>query len=181
MPAAGPPAPLAGRRAVHLDVREDIRNGIEPFTRIMAAVKGLGEDEILVLRAPFEPIPLYNVLGRRGLAHWTERRAADDWAVWFYRESAAAERSAGGPASATPATAVLDVRGLEPPQPMVQVLERLDRLGPDQALLVVHDRRPMLLYPQLDARGFAHETREAAPGRVEILIRRASGSAGDPG
>ena len=66
----------------------------------------------------------------------------------------------------------LDVRGLEPPAPMVRVLEMLDRLAPGQRLEVRHDRRPVFLYPQLDERGFAHETDEPEPGLVRILIRR---------
>jgi uncharacterized protein (DUF2249 family) len=176
--AESPPT-LAGRCTVHLDVREDIRHGLEPFARIMAAVKELGEREVLVLRAPFEPIPLYEVLGRRGLAHWTERRGADDWAVWFYREpgAAGAAEAADLEPAATRATTIIDVRGLEPPQPMVSVLERLDSLGPSQQLLVIHDRRPMFLYPVLDDRGFVHETRQAGADRVEIVIRR-SGTRG---
>ena len=51
----------------------------------MAAVQALGADQVLVLRAPFEPVPLYGVLDRRGFAHWTESRAPDDWSVWFWR------------------------------------------------------------------------------------------------
>jgi uncharacterized protein (DUF2249 family) len=68
--------------------------------------------------------------------------------------------------------ATLDVRGLEPPLPMVRVLERLDTLEPGGALTVLHERRPLFLYPQLDERGFAHETDEPEPGLVRILIRR---------
>ena len=68
---------------------------------------------------------------------------------------------------------VLDVRGLEPPKPLVRVLEALDRLGPGVQLEVRHDRRPILLYPQLDDRGFIHETDEPEPGLVRIVIRKA--------
>ena len=158
---------------VHLDVREDIRRGQEPFGRIMAAVKALADDQALVLRAPFEPIPLYDVLGKRGLVHWTERRASDDWSIWFYRGAAArVEPTAATP---TPRPAVLDVRGLEPPQPMQRVIEEIDRLGAGGELEVHHDRRPMFLYPQLDERGFVHETDEPEPGLVRILIRRGAG------
>ena len=67
---------------------------------------------------------------------------------------------------------VIDVRGLEPPQPMVRVLEALDRLGPEVQLEVLHERRPIFLYPQLDERGFTHETDEPEPGLVRIVIRR---------
>jgi uncharacterized protein (DUF2249 family) len=160
---------------VHLDVREDIRRGQEPFARIMAAVKALADEQTLVLRAPFEPIPLYDVLGRRGFAHRTERRAADDWSVWFYRDAAARVEPTAAPVTPTRGRAVLDVRGLEPPQPMLRVLEEIDRLGPGGELEVRHDRRPVFLYPQLDERGFTHETDEPESGLVRVLIRRRAG------
>jgi uncharacterized protein (DUF2249 family) len=162
-------------RRMHLDVREDVRLGEEPFARIMTAVKALADDQTLVLRAPFEPIPLYDVLGKRGFSHWTERHASDDWSVSFYREATPLVPS--GPPVPEPPTAargraVLDVRGLEPPQPMVRILEAVARLAPGAELEVRHDRRPIFLYPQLDERGCLHETDEPEPGLVRILIRR---------
>jgi len=160
----------------HVDVRADIRANREPLAKIMAAVKALAPDEILVLRAPFEPVPLYGVLGKRGLAYWTERVANDDWRVWFYRqpdETSGTDRGAGpAPDPSEPRPRLLDVRGLEPPQPMVRILEELERLEPGQQLEVLHERRPMFLYPQLDERGFIHSTEEPQPGVVRIVIRR---------
>ncbi len=167
------PALLAARRPVHVDVRDDIRRGAEPFARIMAAIKALSDEEVLVLRTPFEPFPLYDVLARRGLAHWTQRQAADDWSIWFYREPAA---EAAAPTASAPGTVsgafTMDVRGLEPPLPMVRVLERLDTLADGAQLEVIHDRRPMFLYPLLDERGFGHETDAAEPGVVRIRITK---------
>lgn len=163
-------AAIPAVRRVALDVRDAIRRGDEPFAMIMAAVGGLGSDQALVLRAPFEPVPLYRVLGKRGFAHWTERRSNDDWWVWFYRGESA---SAPAPTAASEAL-TLDVRGLEPPQPMVAVLERLDTLAPSETLTVIHDRRPTFLYPQLDERGFTHRTEEPEPGVIHILIRRST-------
>ncbi len=102
------PASLDGLGEGHrvdLDVREDLRRGNEPFSRIMAAVAALVPGQVLVLRAPFEPAPLYRVLGQRGFAHWTESHAADDWSVWIYpdRVGASAWRCAttGGPSFST--------------------------------------------------------------------------------
>jgi uncharacterized protein (DUF2249 family) len=165
--------PIPSGRRVHLDVREDLRTGREPFARIMATVKALAGDEVLELRAPFEPVPLYDVLGRRGFAHGTERRAPDDWWVWFYREAMTPTQPTAAPSPPAAGRIVLDVRGLEPPQPMLRVLETIERLGPDDTLEVHHDRRPVFLYPQLEERGFAHETDEPEPGCVRILVRRA--------
>ncbi len=38
-------------RRLDIDVREDLRRGEEPLSRIMAAVSGLGPGGVLVLRA----------------------------------------------------------------------------------------------------------------------------------
>jgi uncharacterized protein (DUF2249 family) len=157
---------------VLLDVRDEIRRGEEPFARIMSAVRALAADHALGLRAPFEPLPLYTVLAGRGFAHWTECRVPDDWIVWFYREPGSTVSEMAAP-KASEAAGRLDVRGLEPPEPMVRILAQLDALDPGQTLEVLHDRRPVFLYPQLDDRGFSHETDEPAPGLVRIVIRRA--------
>jgi uncharacterized protein (DUF2249 family) len=176
--ASRPEVPVA--RQVHLDVRDGIRRGEEPFARIMAAVRGLGPTEVLVLRVPFEPIPLYDALGKRGFAHWTERHGPDDWSVWFHRSDAGEPGARTGARTSPRAgegTFTLDVRGLEPPQPMVRILEALERLRAGETLEVLHERRPMFLYPQLDERGFLHETDEPAPGLVRIVIRAGGGTA----
>jgi len=114
------PAPLArfgpGDQVV-LDVRDDLRRGQEPFGRIMGAITELRPSQVVLLRTPFEPLPLYHVLDRRGVAHWTERRAADDWVVWFWREADVR------------AAETLDVRGLEPPDPMVRARALIPSTG----------------------------------------------------
>ena len=179
-PRAARPAGLTALREdqiVALDVREDIRGGGEPFARIMAAAAALGEEQVLVLRTPFEPVPLYHVLGRRGLRHWSEATSPTDWLVWFYRDAGAAPGEGSSAERREPmaprSSAPLDVRGLEPPLPMVRVLERVERLAAGEQLEVLHDRRPLFLYPQLDERGLVHETDEPEPGVIRIRIRRA--------
>jgi uncharacterized protein (DUF2249 family) len=178
-----PPAGFAVER--HLDVREDIARGAEPFGKIDAAIAELGPGEALVLRVPFEPLPLYKVLGARGFAHRAERRAPADWWVWFYRQgpASAPARPAppasvdGPPGGGGRGVSRLDVRGMEPPWPMVRILETVDRLGPGDCLEVLHDRRPLFLYPQLDERGFRHQTDEPEPGLVRIAVWRQGPSA----
>jgi hypothetical protein len=54
----------------------------------------------------------------------------------------------------------IDVRGLEPPQPMVEILRLIDA-GEVEGALVAHlDREPIFLYPELDDRGWSHELME---------------------
>jgi uncharacterized protein (DUF2249 family) len=69
-------------------------------------------------------------------------------------------------------TVRLDVRGLEPPQPLVRILERIANLGPNDVLEAILDRRPLLLYPKLEDVGFTHDTDEREPGVVRVRIRR---------
>lgn len=184
--AALPPhlAAVGADRIIDLDVREDLRNGREPFSRILAACRELGADGVLRLRAIFEPVPLYAVLEKQGLAHWTERRAADDWIVWFHPTTAAAIDTAVGTLAATPAApgapgapaptstepVVLDVTGLEPPEPMIRTLEALEALPPGGTLIQLNVRVPQFLLPQLHARGFTYQVHEEAGDRVRLVI-----------
>lgn len=61
-----------------LDVRPDLEQGGEPFVRIMEAAEAIKPGGTLVIIAPFEPVPLYEVLGARGFVHETEKVAADE-------------------------------------------------------------------------------------------------------
>ncbi|MGH7654324.1 MAG: DUF2249 domain-containing protein [Gemmatimonadaceae bacterium] len=72
---------------VELDVRDDLRMGREPFTRIMKAVQSLAPDDVLLLRAIFEPFPLFAMLAEQGFTHESIAFGADDWCVWFWRPS----------------------------------------------------------------------------------------------
>lgn len=159
-----------------LDVREDLRNGVEPFSRIMAAQSGIPLGGVLRLRATFEPVPLYTALGHQGFAHWTERFAEDDWRIWFYRGDMAAQPVAT-PAVAdvsaldTDAVVLLDVRGLQPPEPMQRTLEALAQLGPDASLVQVNSRVPQLLIPHLNERGYEYVLISEAPNEVRGMIR----------
>ncbi|HEY4646084.1 MAG TPA: DUF2249 domain-containing protein [Steroidobacteraceae bacterium] len=51
----------------------------------------------------------------------------------------------------------LDVRGLECPNPMVEILGLIDRGEAGDVLIVHLDQEPLFLYSELDDRGWAHE------------------------
>ncbi|MET0268126.1 MAG: DUF2249 domain-containing protein [Duganella sp.] len=51
----------------------------------------------------------------------------------------------------------LDVCGLEPPEPMVRILEALDLLGAGECLHVLIDREPLPLYRVLARNGYQHQ------------------------
>lgn len=74
-------------KIVTVDVREDIRQGREPFAKIMAAVDRLEPDETLLLINSFEPRPLYRVMAQNGFTHWAEQTADGTWKVYFRRDA----------------------------------------------------------------------------------------------
>lgn len=174
-----PPIPDALRRLpadriVELDVRDDLRAGKEPFGKILEAARTLPAGSVLRLRAIFEPAPLYAVLAKRGLAHATECLAADDWRVWFHHGESAAPAHARDVVEVPPGDAdviILDVRGLEPPEPMVRTLEALAELPRGMTLVQLNVRVPQYLLPKLAERGFTYDVREQGPDLVRLFIR----------
>lgn len=164
---------------ITLDVRDDLRQGREPFSKIMNAVGRLGVNEQLLLVAPFEPAPLFSVLGRQGFHHVSKRLQSGDWEVLFTKQTGS--DTAFVPPKTPPCNVVkstsgeivdVDARGLEPPQPMVKILEALAKLPGGAALRAHTNRKPMHLYVQLEERGFAGETEEQDDGSHITIIRR---------
>ena len=164
-----------------LDVRPDLHAGGEPFPRIMQAVSSLAPGQALRLLATFEPVPLYAVLGRKGLAHRAIRHGEGDWEILFTPNPAGAAEarqvrpapgSHAGDGDGWPASKqVLDNRGLQPPEPLVRILTALEQLDAGEVLEAWTDREPLLLYPELEARGAAIAVQTQASG-VRLLIRR---------
>ena len=72
-------------KTITVDVREDIRNGHEPFSRIMSAVASLAGGQDLLLIAPFEPQPLFGVLATKGFQHRSREVGQGHWEVLFSR------------------------------------------------------------------------------------------------
>lgn len=169
---------------ITLDVREDFRSGHEPCEKIHNALKQVGASQTLRLLVPFEPVPLFEFARNQGLTHEARQTQGGDWEVLFAHGEATAvmkpprpgarEHScAGGCHETSPAEIVdVDARGLEPPQPMVKVLEALPALTEHAEMHARTDRRPIHLYPMLEARGFAGESEEQPDGSYITYIRR---------
>ena len=169
---------------VKLDVREDIQSGREPFGKIMQAVARLKESEQLLLIAPFEPAPLYAVLAQQGFSHQSKPTSAGDWEVLVIRGSGDPTNPDATPVSSQPLPGSkpcscsgppvleVDARGLEPPQPLVKILEALATLPDGVRLRARTDRRPMHLHAQLKERGFVGESEEQKDGSFITNVRR---------
>lgn len=160
-----------------LDVRPILAAGGEPFSAIMAAAGEVKEGERLILEAPFEPVPLYEVMQKKGFTAWCEQLGPEHYRAHF-------RRRAQGQADPTPSQplsepdwddyqAEVEIEpGLEPPEPMMRVLRALAQLGPGERLLVHHVRRPVHLLARLEQDGYRYALRDLGPGEVKVLIEK---------
>lgn len=68
----------------------------------------------------------------------------------------------------------LDVRGLEPPEPLVRILEQLREPSARPLRVLIH-LEPVPLYEMLREQGFRYRARPREGGGFEILIERQAG------
>lgn len=143
---------------VDLDVRPILAGGDDPFTEIMAAVAALKPGQRLRIVAPFRPAPLIRVLESKGFSHHEGALSGTDWEVIFQAPDApvigVADASADAPEWPAPASQ-LDVRDLDPPEPMVRILVAIEQMAKGDVLSVVLGREPLFLLPELAKRGHA--------------------------
>jgi uncharacterized protein (DUF2249 family) len=66
----------------------------------------------------------------------------------------------------------IDVRGLEPPEPMMRILVALEKLTSGSELRAITERRPVLLYPELQVRGARFSSEELGDGSWLTTIVR---------
>jgi uncharacterized protein (DUF2249 family) len=67
----------------------------------------------------------------------------------------------------------VDARGLEPPEPMMRILAAAENLPAGTTLTALTDRRPLHLYPELDARKIVHNSEQMPDGSWRTTLKRA--------
>jgi hypothetical protein len=91
-----------------VDVTRQAEASEDPQPAILhELIKLQDAEEVLLVRHPFDPIPLRDKLATRGFASWSEERSPSDWYIYFYRPIARA-----GAAAHPPALDVTSVRAM---------------------------------------------------------------------
>ncbi len=168
---------------VTLDVRPILAGGVDPFDEIMKTLKGMEGHQTLLIINTFEPIPILNILKKRGYAYETERPEPGIVHTYLHKTDA-------GPASGEVMEIKageaddfdtieskfdgklkeIDVRNLEMPMPMVTVLEELEKLSDGEALYVHHKRLPQYLLPELENRHFKLVQKPIDENNLKLII-----------
>ncbi len=155
-PRAAPPGQL---RAQALDVRPILARGVDPLADVLAAVAALAPGSLLVVTAPFRPRPLEALLTGKG--HRVSAHAGPDglWSLLVVVGQL---------------TPCLDLRDLEPPEPLERLLSLAAQLPPGKSVLAHLPRVPCLLLAQLPARNLSFECAELADGSAVICLTAAA-------
>jgi uncharacterized protein (DUF2249 family) len=169
-----------------LDVRPILRDGGEPFGVIMAAVAALAPGQPLRLIATFKPIPLFQVLGARGFDAAAREIGGGDWEVIFTPAGAqAAQENAAMPVASNADQEwpepefELDLRDLDPPEPMVRALEGVESLPAGRAMAALLPREPVFLLEELNQRGHKWRGAFLPDDGYRVVVRASKAQAGE--
>lgn len=78
------PVWFAGGKVVRtIDIREMLNKGEQPVHEVLAAVRGLRQQEILEVIAPFIPAPLIDRSISLEYKHWLEKKNETEYRVFF--------------------------------------------------------------------------------------------------
>ncbi len=157
--SAGRPAWIDGideAQVPAVDARAILATGVDPFAEITALAATITANGAFIVDAPFDPAPLRRYLGSRGYSAFSEKRGERHWRVYFRRDGGDGRLPPDEAELGDRDTSVhLDLRGMEPPRPMIAILRLIDQAAPSDPVIVALDREPIFLYPELVERGWA--------------------------
>ncbi len=168
---------------ITLDARPILEGGIDPFEEIMKTLKGMRDDQTLLVINTFEPLPLLNLLKKKGYEYLVERPETGLVNTYLRKseEAPLKESKQTGVPKKTPAFEAvesewagkmreIDVHDMEMPMPMVSILEALEKLPAGEALYVHHKQLPQYLLPELESRGFQYVEKKIDDAHLKMII-----------
>lgn len=169
------------------DVRPILAQEKDPLKLILQKIETLKENQLLRIINDFEPIPLINLLTKKGFQYQTERidektvitsfaKIKDVQNEVFNQKKLVMESAHQDDfeqklnSFAENKIHFIDVRDLEMPLPMTNILKALDNLQPDEALFVYHKKVPAFLLPELNDRSFQFLIQNTPDHKINMLI-----------
>ena len=165
-----------------IDVRPDLANGADPFSRIMNKLLEVPQGKTMLLINSFEPAPLIRILTGKGYTIAVSKN--EPGIVFTYitklKEGPAPHGNLDSQFSDPDLFdsvlkhynlkfTEIDVRQLEMPKPMIAILDELDHLEKGEALYVRHKKVPLFLFPELEDRGFSYVYKQAESEVILII------------
>lgn len=169
---------------VTLDARPILEGGVDPFEEIMKTLKTMNDNQTLLVINTFEPIPLLNLLKKKGYDFKVERPEPGVVYSYLFKSNEKEEKDTQtvdttGEEQTDFETVEkqwagkmkeVDVHEMEMPMPMVTILEELEKLQQGEALYVHHKQLPQYLLPELESRGFKHVEKKIDDENLKMII-----------
>lgn len=173
---------------IELDVRPILDAGKDPLKQIMFKLNDLQEGQALKIINSFEPLPLIDLLSKKGFEAEVRKIRPDYVETFFFKSLPTDEHLAPEHPVTLPISTenrltfreqlahyegklkVIDVRAYEMPKPMVTILETLKELKKGEALFVHHKKVPVYLLPHLHDEGFHYLAEQIDENNVSLLI-----------
>lgn len=160
-------------------MRPILASGRDPFVEVMQAANGVPPHGAMVVIAPFDPIPLRDVLGRSGFTSTAVPRGPREWEITFTRDG----REVPEPAADNRAPALelanarsweddsgfhVDTRGMAQPAALRAILAALDAAEKGRTVVAHLDANIDALFPELAARNC--ESAFVPGGHAEVRL-----------
>lgn len=169
-------------KVIDLDVRGILKQNKDPFNTIMDTLETLPAGYALNIINTFEPIPLINILSKKGYYHETVRVEKMLVNTYFKKveiskantiiltDTIEDEKLSNLLSIYKNNITEIDVRHLEMPLPMSTILNTIHSLPHNHLLFVHHKKVPKFLFPELAERGYKWHIQEIKEGDVKLYI-----------
>ena len=168
---------------VDLDVRGILKEGKDPFNKIMEALSTLSDNSALRIINTFEPTPLISILAKKGYSYNTvvvEKQLVHTYFKKKGKLNNSETKEIIQDNGSEEVTTILksfgtnvrevDVRLLEMPLPMASILNELSELPDDHLLYVHHKKIPQFLFPELTERGYQWRVQINSEDNIKLII-----------
>jgi uncharacterized protein (DUF2249 family) len=145
-----------------LDIRPLTAKQLDPIPLVVRSLGELKPGQHLHLVLTDSPEPYRDALGRLGYEGFAEMKEGA-WNAYFRKKQDRLSDSL---------VLELDVRGMEPPLPLLKVLESLPSVSEGGVLKVVYPNRPESLAEKLRAHGFQADWAEAGGDMFILYVRK---------
>ncbi len=147
-----------------------MENGNDPFETVVSTFDRLTPGESFTLVVSFDPKPLIAFLSRRGAATRLLQNERGD-VRYLITSGGSSGKNGNGVCPFINADGVMDLRHLDPPEPMVQILETLDKASSGTAVIAMLSRVPGHLVAMLERRGIPVNLEEKDGGFVITVTK----------
>lgn len=159
-----------------IDVRPILARGTDPLELILENVAQLSPDDVLLIEAPFDPLPLRRLMAGRGYDSYGVQLSDQHWQVFFMQQEIRHLPELPDlpvfPMQWRDGLLEMDLRGLTPPNPMIAILKIIENSTGGDDFMVRLMRDPIYLHPELVSRHWRADVVEESDDGLMVRIKK---------